>query len=58
MENLGFKMTGGNHDWNPFHYAARSGHLEVCKYFLENVENKEPTTAGSRDTPHSVYIQI
>ena len=31
-----------NHKFTPFHYAAASGHLSTCKFFIDSVSNKSP----------------
>ena len=28
--------------WTPLHYAAESGHLDVCKLIIANVDDKNP----------------
>jgi ankyrin repeat protein len=30
----------------PFHYAAENGHLSVCKFFVDNLSNKNPRCIG------------
>ena len=26
----------------PFHFAAKLGHIDICKIIVENIENKHP----------------
>ena len=40
--------------WTPLHSAAKGGHLEVCKFILENVEDKNLKKDDGGTPLHSV----
>lgn len=40
-----------NYDYTALHYAARNGHLEICKYLVENGANVNAVTRSGLSTP-------
>ena len=39
--------------FTPLHYAAKEGHLDVCRLILERVEDKNPEAIGGWTPLHS-----
>ena len=42
MENLVDKNPRKDDGWTPLHYAAKKGHLDICKLICKNIEDKNP----------------
>ena len=38
--------------WTPLHYSAANGHLEVCRLFMDTVEDKNPEDLCDRTPLH------
>ena len=51
MEKNEDKNPGFNSGITPLHYGAKHGHLDVCKYIMENIEEKNPRCSVSGLTP-------
>ena len=61
--NLGVIMKQDNknprNEWNetPLHFAARKGHLIICKYIVGKVEDKNPKCMNGRTPLHYAAIK-
>ena len=40
---IGILNRRDNYGNTPLHYAAWNGHFDICKYILENVQEKNPS---------------
>ena len=38
------KNPKGDHGWTVLHYAAKAGHLDICKLIISNIDDKNPKT--------------
>ena len=48
MDNLTDKNPRCGLGFTSFHLAAKEGHLEVCRLFLENIVDKNPVSDNGR----------
>ena len=56
VEKQGDKSPRTNNGRTPLHYAAENGQLNVVKFFLKNLDLKEPMEDNNRRTPMNLSI--
>ena len=62
MDNVENKNPANNFGDTPLHWAAKEGHLDVCKLIIANVDNKHPVNISGR-TPkdladHRKHVEV
>ena len=52
LENLAEKNPAAKNGDTPFHYAAKNGHLDICKAICKLIQNKNPANLDGNTPLH------
>ena len=46
VEKTGLINPERSDKYTPFHFACQEGHLDICKFIIQNLDNKNPKDNG------------